>query len=172
MPEIRAWLLPFKREEYIAVGNHHMAEYIYAPTLEVLPLQQNFCPGMLKWREKFIPVIDLAYFTHPGESQPTGYTGAMVLAFQEQEGQTLQYAALGLRSAPVLTMVAEEQACPMPEDLIWQTLAVSSFVQSGKTIPVLNVSELFSSNLPVLYQEVTRQVHESTEMLQSKKAAG
>lgn len=154
MSQTRAWLLQLDEEQTIAVSNHHMAEYLLEPELIPTPVLQPYTLGMLDWRDSIIPVIDLLPFLYPGQSARSNIVSAIVLAYQEMEGKPLQYAGLGLHSIPSITTVDESQACPIPPDLLWQTLAGSCFSFEEQSVPIVKVSELFSSALPLLYEEL------------------
>lgn len=138
----RAWLLASGTE--FAVAERHMVEYVLSPHIVDVPLRPPHCAGVAIWRERWIPVLDLA----AANASPTdGHTArAIVLAYQLAPGQPLQHGAVAVHAPPRETWVSDDMACAPPEDLIkrLRQSLVSCFSLHGTPVPIVNVARLFS----------------------------
>lgn len=144
----RAWVLDLGAGRHVSAGNHHVIEYLLSPAIIPVPLVPAHCAGLMVWRERLIPVIDLAPVLHVGETAAPGRR-AVVLAYQEAPRQPLRHGALLVCAAPFEVWVSDDMACPLPETPeALEYIARSCFGYEGRAIPILDVARLFSRPLP------------------------
>lgn len=97
-----AWLFDFGDGLRAAVGGQHLAEYLHAPQVSQIPLTLVHARGALVWRERLVPLIDLARLAGNKDSSknsPDQPRGAIVLAYRATPEAPLQYGALALAAA-------------------------------------------------------------------------
>lgn len=143
-----AWLFNFGADLRAAVGGQHLAEYLRAPRVMEIPLTPAHTRGVLVWRERLVPLIDLARLAD-GEigskifqEQPQG---AIVLAYRDVAEAPLQYGALALAGAPREIGVRDDLACDLPiSPAFWLALAASCITYENRPLPILRVRQLFT----------------------------
>src|SRR5258706_16221559 len=103
-PEQRAaWLFDFGAGLRAAVGGQHLAEYLRAPEVVEVPLAPALARGVLVWRERLVPLLDLGLLAgdDDGRGEPRREPiGAIVLAYRQTPESPLQYGALALAAPP------------------------------------------------------------------------
>jgi len=148
MPEIErqseitsAWLLAVSRSFSIAVAQVVVAEYILEPELKLVPGSIDYCNQVVNWRGEFIPVMDLSVLF--GE-EALDSSSIAVIAYQEYQGQSLQYAALKLSRGVEQIEVSDESMCDIPEDFpeIMRPLIDSIFSHDDQVVAVINLADL------------------------------
>jgi chemotaxis signal transduction protein len=140
-----AWLLDFGAGLRAAVAGRHLAEYLRAPQVVEVPLAPAYARGVLVWRERLVPLLDLARLV--GE-RPGEFIGAIVLAYREAPQLPQQYGALVLSAVPREIGVNDELACGLPaEPAFWRALAASCITHEDRPTPILRVRNLFTRSL-------------------------
>jgi chemotaxis signal transduction protein len=139
-----AWLFDFGAGLRAAVGGQHLAEYLRAPEVVEVPLAPALARGVLVWRERLVPLLDLGLLA--GNDDGRGESvGAIVLAYQQTPESPLEYGALALAAAPREIGVRDELACDLPaEPAFWGALAASCITYEGRPTPILRVRNIFT----------------------------
>jgi chemotaxis signal transduction protein len=132
----------------LAAGAYNVVEYLLSPATMNLPRTPVHCPGVMLWRERMIPVVDLAPVLAGRGGPAGGWSRAVVLAWQDAPGEALKHGALIVRAAPVEVFVADDMACPLPEQpAALRHFANSCFGHHDEAIAVLDVVRLFARPL-------------------------
>jgi len=148
MRSTRAWLLDVAGGMRLAAGAPFVVEYLLEPETIELPRLPAHCRGVMLWRERIIPVIDLAPILAGVEGSSGGWSRAVVLAWQDAPGQPLQYGALSVLKAPVELFVSDSDARPLPErPEILRQFAGSCFGYDDEVIAIVDVRRLFTRPL-------------------------
>ncbi len=138
----RAWLLTADVD--YAIAERHMVEYVTSPHIIAVPLRPPHCVGVTIWRERWIPVLDLARID-PTSDTDGEFAHVVVLAYQFAPGEALHHGALVVRAPPREALVNDAMACPLPDDFAaLQHLVCACFSLEEKAIPVVDVMRLFS----------------------------
>ncbi len=67
-----------------------------------------------------------------------------IVAFQIQPGEKPQHGGIKLAQVPYRTLVSDNQACELPQEPQgWRDLAHSCFTINHKTVPILDLPEIF-----------------------------
>jgi chemotaxis signal transduction protein len=132
----------------VAAGAHHVVEYLLAPPTVPLPRTAAHCPGVLLWRERIVPLLDLARLL-PGPPAPVpARERAVILAYQDAPGAPLRYGALRVQAAPAEVWASDEHACPLPDEPAeLRQLSRSCFRHLERPVAVLDVARLFARPL-------------------------
>lgn len=147
LPQARAWLLTAGVD--FAIAERHMVEYLRSPQILEVPLRPPHCAGVTIWRERWIPVLDMAQI-NPAPSTAGAPVHVVVLAYQFAPGEALHHGALVVHTRPREAWVSDAMACPLPDDLAaLQHLACACFSLDEKAIPVVDVTRLFSGRFRV-----------------------
>jgi chemotaxis signal transduction protein len=142
----RAWVMDVGEDVQVAAGSPHVVEYLLAPETIDIPRTPRHCAGLLVWRERMIPVIDLARLF---AGWRTASQRAVILAYQESPGQPLRYGALLVRSAPTETWVSDDMACALPQTHeVFRHFARACFANEDRAIPILDTRRLFTRPVP------------------------
>lgn len=145
----RAWLLDVGGGYRIAAPAHLVVEYLLAAETMTVPCTPAHCPGVLLWRERLIPVVDLAPVLPASGATSAPWRHAVVLAWQDAPGKPISHGALVVRTLPAETLVTDDMACPLPEDAaVFGFIANACFLHEERPIPVLDVARLFTRPLP------------------------
>lgn len=143
-----AWLFDFGHGLHAAVGGQHLAEYLHAPQVRQIPLTPAHTRGALVWRERLVPLLDLARLAGNEDSSKTSPgqpRGAIVLAYRDTPEAPLQYGALALATVPREIGVSDDSACDLPTvPAFWQALAASCVTHENRPLPILRVRQLFT----------------------------
>ena len=142
LQQSRAWLLTADVD--FAIAERHMVEYATSPHIIAVPLRPPHCAGVTIWRERWIPVLDLAC-VNPTPGVDGAPAHVVVLAYQFAPGEVLHHGALVVRSPPREALVSDAMSCPLPDDLaVLQHWVCACFSLEEKAIPVVDVTRLFS----------------------------
>lgn len=142
LQQSRAWLLTAGVD--FAIAERHMVEYLLSPQIIDVPLRPPHCSGVMIWRERWIPVLDMAQ-ANPEPGGEGELTHVVVLAYQFAPGEALHHGALVVRAPPREALVTDAMACAPPDDLAaLQHLVCACFAHEEKAIPVVDVTRLFS----------------------------
>jgi len=148
MPELEqqsettsAWLLAVSQSFNIAVAQVVVAEYILEPEIKLVPGSIDYCNQVLSWRGNFIPVMDLSVLLG---DEPLDSKNIAVIAYQEYEGQSIQYAAIKLYTGVEQIEVSDESMCEVPDEFpeIMIPLLDSIFMHQDKIVSVINLADL------------------------------
>ncbi len=162
----RAWVLDLGAGQRVAAGGRHIVEYLLSPESVRVPLVPAQCVSLMVWRERLIPLIDLAPVLQPRVAAAPGCPRAVVLAHQAAPRESLSYGALLVRAAPFEAWVSDDMARPLPEEpYAFRHFSCSCFDHEGTAVPILNVAWLFSRPLPwtVVLQDNVTGVERTTE---------
>lgn len=159
----RAWLLEVASGTRLAAGAPFVVEYLLESETIPVPRTPRHCPGVMLWRERMIPVVDLLPVLS-GSRPPSGdWSRSVVLAWQKAPGAPLQYGALRVCAPPLEVFTADDMACSLPDDLpLMRHLARSCFRYESSAIPVLDVARLFGAPLPEDLREAAARAQEAT----------
>lgn len=144
-----AWVMDVGDGVTVAAGTAHVAEYLVAAEPIPLPRTPAHCAGVMVWRDRLIPVIDLARLLTGRRSPPGPHRRAVILAYQEAAGRPLQYGALYVAGAPTRTAVSDDMACALPDaQPALPHLARACFSYRDKAVAILDPGALFARALP------------------------
>ena len=144
-------MLDLGADRCVAVGGRHIVEYLLSPESVRVPLVPAHCVGIMVWRERLIPLIDLAPVLHLQVAAVPGCPRVVVLAYQTAPREPLCYGALLVRAAPFEVWASDDMARALPEEPeALRHFCCSCFDHEGKTTPILDVARLFSRPLPSL----------------------
>jgi len=132
-----------------AAGAAHVVEYLMASEAIPVPRTPRHCRGLLFWRQRMIPVIDLAALLADGATAATATRRAVVLAWQERSREPLQYGALLVTVAPGEIWVSDDMADDLaaaPE--AFRHIARTAIQHEGQVVPILDARRLFGQPLP------------------------
>lgn len=145
----RGWLLNFGDDRWAAVGEKELQEVLPDPQLASDLSAPAHCRSRLEWRGYMLPVMDLAvvFGADPGRDSGRWVT---VVAYAEEGGKEIGFAALRLEEPPVAVQVNDGMACALPETslrdyLIWNFISLSCFRHKESAVPVIELARLFSS---------------------------
>ena len=145
----RAWVLDVGAGQRAAAGAPHVVEFLLATETLPVPCTPRHCRGLLLWRGRMIPVVDLAPLLAAGATAATATRRAVVLAWQPQPGEPLEYGALLVTAAPGETWVNDDMAGDLadtPEAM--RNFARAGFMNQDRLIPILDIRQLFGRPLP------------------------
>lgn len=145
----RAWVMDVGAGWHMAAGAPHVVEYVLAADAVRIPQLPVHCVGLLTWRDRLIPLLDLRPLLAEAATPVADARRAVVLAYQEAPGQPLQYGALLVMAAPTDTWVSDDMATPLPETpASVRHLARACFVRQDQAIPIIDARRLFARPLP------------------------
>lgn len=143
MSHVNAWLLDFGDSCRAAVGTRELLHLVDTPATFEVPHTPVYCRRVVVWQERLLPVMDIA--ARLGAA-PRNAPYLAVVGYQQTRGEYPQFGALMLASPPQQLSVSDAQACQLPaQSSAWQELAISCFEHQGATVPILNLSRIFSS---------------------------
>lgn len=146
----RAWILDVAAGWHIAVGSRHVIEYLLSPEATAIPLAPAHCQGMLVWRDRLIPLVDLRPLLDMQKTSRHEPRRALILGYWDSSRQAVRYGALVVRTAPTDVAVSDDMACPLPEEpAVIKHLCRSCIVRRDEIIPILDTARLFSQPLPL-----------------------
>ena len=141
-----ARLLEYRRGSFVAFAPHTTVALIDSPPVVPVPGAPYYCVGLIPWQDRQLPLIDLNTLlrAYPGaEAPPTGHV--LVLAYQREPNQPLEYGAVCARSLVQLVEVSDACACELPTDSdLWPWIALACFEHRGRPVPVLDTARLFA----------------------------
>lgn len=165
----RAWLLHVAGDRRVAAGAAHVVEYLLDPEPLPIPLTPRHCAGLMLWRDRIIPVIDLAPMF--GARRTTAARRAIILAYQEAPGRPLRHGGLLVEAAPVEIQVTDDMAGPLPElNAAFRSLVRACFLHQDRPVPVIDVLGLFARPLPDLATPVDPPDTGAVEMVEETLA--
>ncbi len=143
-----AWVLTDNADHRFAVANVEMVEYLSEATVLDVPYSPAYCPAVMPWRGRLLPVIHYHRLFDPQATAALKHIG--VLAYQSHPGEPLQHVALVLGSAPYRVTVTDQESEALPElyaEAAYRPLVRSVFCHNTVSLPVLDVNYLISPAL-------------------------
>ncbi len=155
---IPAWLL-FVGEQSFALAEKEMIEYIIEPDCVSIPVTPAYSSKVIQWREQIIPVMDLGFLENglmerefakgiqQDKAPSEKISSLVVVAYQLQPLEPLNYLALVISKPPVRILVGDEQGCEPPEDNhpLLKFVTMACFSQGDEPIPILDLKRLSST---------------------------
>lgn len=147
MAKAHTWLFPLGSDYQIALSDHEMVEYVVDAEIIDAPFMPIFCKGMMLWRERLIPVLDINRVISRSAIDSSHHL--CVVAYQDSPRTALHYVAIALDGMPVRLSVDDDQACMAPPEFVdhLSPLVLSAINITGRRIPILDISYLCSTDL-------------------------
>lgn len=143
---VRGWIMDVGGGWSVATGAQHMIEYLLSPEWVPLPLTPRHCPGVLVWRERIIPVVDIGLLFGARAHHADRGMNAAVLAYQGDAGRRPDYGAVLLDRMPREVHVTDDMACALPaEPETVARVACSCFRYGDRAVPILDLPCLFGT---------------------------
>jgi chemotaxis signal transduction protein len=141
-----ARLLEYERGRHVALPVHTTMEVVERPVIIEVPGAPYYALGMMRWQDRWIPVIDLHTLleAYQKPSAPPK-RHVVVVAYQRAPRRPLEYGAIATVSLPRTVQVHDGQACALPPHSdLWPLIADSCFSENGQfAIPIVNTTRLF-----------------------------
>lgn len=138
-----AWVLPYSPDHQVAVPFALGQELIETPTLLPIPGTVSECAGLLRWRNKWVPVINLStlLLNTPPDHHAPPYV--LVLAYLRPSGE-VAYGGIALTDTPSSVFVDGDDQYPLPgyTDHLGD-LVLSCFESNEMATPIIDVHILF-----------------------------
>jgi chemotaxis signal transduction protein len=147
VPRAKAYLLEYAKSHVVAFPAHTGVELIEQPAIVMVPGAPPFCLGLMAWQGRRIPVLDLNSLLAGSAVQGKPTVGhVLVLAYQPEPGQPLEYGAVLAPSLIQMIEVTDSQQCALPVDIEGLLrISLSCFEYEGQAVPVLDTSRIFSN---------------------------
>jgi len=155
----KAWLLRLAQDCLVAVSPGYMVEYLPSARMIPVPLTPRHAPGVLVWRSRLIPVLDLGILLTDSPPVATPQRRAMVLAYQALPGAVVHHGALFVQAPPTEIDVTDGMACALPDKpAIWEQLSHACFLYEKQRVPVINLLWVFMRSYASLPHSVPEAV--------------
>lgn len=156
MKTATAWIFRITPSISAAVGElelvHLLPEH---PILYAVPQAPHYCRHVMVWRQKIVPVMNLAarLQTAAGRGEtattptPDTHQRLGIFAYRDDAAKPA-YGALFLASLPRRYAVSDAQMCRLPADFTtWTPYVMSCFQDrtAEQAIPILNLNRVFSA---------------------------
>ena len=143
MSRSQAWLVESTENFRFACGLHEFIEIVQTIERVSVPGAAAHCQQLAKWRDRWVPVMNPAGIM--GQQIDPAKTAVGVLCYQTEPKTPLQYGAISLHEKPEKIFVDDDQVCPIPTAYFdFDAITLSCFDHYGITIPIFNLSLLFS----------------------------
>ena len=155
MSEAKAWLLSLDKTKEIAIGYHHIIEYVDIANCSLIsvPLSFGYASSLMIREGEILPIIDLAKYFNP-KLKDEDVTGVILVNYQEAPEQPLKQGGIIIRNFPKEILVTTEMGCLLPEkELDWHAMADACLEYNDKPVPVLKVEKIFDASLKPLFYE-------------------
>lgn len=141
MPTSRAIRLDAGGSAAAAIGLQEVIEVVTEGDVEPVPLAPPHCRELLRWRDMWIPVFDLAVWRglQPAPEKPF----FVVVGYVAEADGTVLHGCMRVPEFPKIVELSDQQACGLPEDAAWSRIAHSCFKGDGKTVPILSLRKVF-----------------------------
>ena len=139
----RAWLLEPLGLAPCAVAEHEIMQHLNSAPAYLIPFAPRHCKSAINWQNHLIPIMN----TGPLAGDYAAVRGLAVLAYQNAPGESLQYIALAIRTAPVRILVDDQATSELPQvnNDLWQAVAKSCFCHEETPVPILDIRRLCSA---------------------------
>lgn len=142
MPESNAWLLSFKENTSVAIGEHELLHIITEPELQYIPKSQKYCQNVVYWQDNILPVTNISGYVNNSENELSDIIG--VVAYNDPNSSIKLYSAIDLTSIPKKIKVDDNQQCSLTNELeSWREFTISCFKHNEKVTPIINLSSFF-----------------------------
>ncbi|MCX7156605.1 MAG: hypothetical protein NTW45_09205 [Rhodocyclales bacterium] len=139
-----AWLLNFGNGQLAVVGRRELLHLVPQPALFEVPRAPRHCSRVLIWQDRIVPVWDMLAWLAPN-SRAVNASLLAVVGYQSGPRQVPRFGAVLLAEPPARVVVADTQACELPQDQsAWGRIASSSFCHEEKPIGILDLPLMFS----------------------------
>lgn len=140
-----AWLLQCGNSLSIAVGDHVMAEYVQQQNAYTVPGAPGYCSSVIVWQGHIVPVMDLEVLQGTKASSNQQENPLLCILYYQSEPNTpLKHIALRVTGTPQKVLVADENACEVPESL------------QSSPLGQVNLACFNHDELPVMVVDITR----------------
>lgn len=139
-----AWLLQYQASKYIALPIKACQEIIEYPQILKVPGVAHHGHGLMYWRQQWLPLIDLASLLTNGEKASMTRYCLIVAYFDDRKD--LQYVAVALPYMPHTISVTDDSLCRLPEEKLWESIALSCTNYNNNRVPIVDSSRLFLHN--------------------------
>ena len=148
--KVPAWLISITDTLYAAVGEFEMVHVLPDnPVLFNVPKAPHYCQQVFVWQNKIIPIMNLAArFGYEEKLTISEHFIVSIFAYRAEKTGLIEYGALFLTTTPRRIEVSDDQACPLPPDLVaWTRYVNCCFreTESQPVIPILKLERLFAS---------------------------
>lgn len=140
-----ARLIEYAVGRYVALSPYATVEVVERPDIVEIPGAAPHAMGLFHWRERWLPVIDLAQLLH-GLPRPDAHQlpYVLVVAYQAAPGEALSHGAIALNVLPEFGAVTDAQQCALPTDSPrWRSLALSCFAYEDQAVVILDAGRIF-----------------------------
>lgn len=140
-----AWLLQYAPTAYIALPLKACQEIVDSPEVLIVPGLQDYTQGMMRWRDLWLPLLDLRGLLTGQPSQPFDESAHCLVVAYYAADQTMQFVALSLPYHPYLFEVSDGALCALPaNNPIWPKISASCFRYQNHRVPIVDGSRLFA----------------------------
>lgn len=143
MRKSKAIRLDADRDTAAAIGLHEVIEVVTEGDMAPVPMAPRHCRELLKWRDQWIPVFDLAAWRGL-QAEPAGRF-FVVVGYSAGAGG-VQYGCMRVPEFPKIVELSDQQVCSLPDDAEWSGIAISCFDEGGKAVPILSLCKVFQSH--------------------------
>lgn len=128
-----------------AIALHEVIEVVTEGDLEPVPRAPAYCRELLQWRNQWIPVFDLARWRglQPEQAKPF----LVVVGYLADADPVPRHGCVRVPGFPKIVELADEQACGLPGDAEWSSIAHSCFREDGREVPILRLSRVFEPGM-------------------------
>ncbi len=142
-----AWLLQYAPSRYIAMAPTVCQEIVESPQVLAVPAIRDYGLGLIRWRDRWLPLVDLHSFLLGKEKKPFDTDAHCLVAAYYTAEQHIAYAALSLPYLPYIIKVNNSALCALPtDDDIWPSISLSCFRYQDHRVPIVDSSRLFRRN--------------------------
>jgi CheW-like domain len=144
-PTAAAQLLQYDRGCCVALPAHTTIELLDRPQVVRVPGAAYYCDGLTRWRDQWIPVIDLHALVNAYRKEHAPKTRyLLIVAYQAAPRAPRSHGAIALPVTPGTVKVSDAAMCELPNTSdLWPLLALSCFEIKGLAVPILDTSRLF-----------------------------
>jgi hypothetical protein len=147
MSQAGAWLLTLG-DHRAAVGVREQVHLMLDPGAAELASTPAHCRHVIFWNDRCVPVMDLAHWLDPStaavDAGPHRHLG--VYAYQLGADMPVEFGALWLSRPPQRVEVDDAAATQLP-NARWRSIATACFADAIGTVPILDLSRIFSGAL-------------------------
>lgn len=146
-----AVLLDAGEDSPAAVARHEFIEVLTEVKSFRVPVAPPDCDMLVSWRGELIPAVDLRNLVGANDPEDSPARNlALVVAYQPNAGEPLQYACLWLGDYPRMVPVSDLQDCVLPpEKQNWFEISLGSFLLEDEAVPILDLPRIFSRDLAI-----------------------
>jgi len=143
MKSMPAWIIAVGKNSF-ALAEKEMIEYIMSPVSSRIPVTPTYSSQVIHWRDSIIPVLDLRILE--GDAPTEELNSIVVVAYQLNIHEPLNYVALVISKPPVRVMVSDDLACDAPEhsNSLLQSVSLAYFEQNNCPVSIINLKQLCS----------------------------